>query len=638
MVKSIPWPLEVQKFVLSWVDEHKSTESPLIQNPKDGLVQLKESLEENFKATKPAFVKALTPTQVEQKLRSFWADRLENLKLKASDIQVFYEQGLSTLDWTKLGRKPIGKAYSADQIETFKQPSLETEEREDNRQLNKNGKRPSSTRQPDIEASSDEDPVRPFQRKKVINPEVEPETDSLSELGTIDQELSNEQESRNARPIRSHHSRYSLPKLLLIMLATGVLKANCERVCHYSSEELGSATGAAGAPRISATAARLLKANERAKGDDSQSAALPNSSKQLTIPPPVHLEEREDEEGATSPVFTWNSGLERAKYGIVPTAIADVSIRETMEDIATKIQNVVVSYMSSLKISPQQPAFLDGDLRYPPQCLSLLGQVLGDIGAYGTERRAEQLLTFHQTRTGLGRLLESVICCAVTQWCFHADLDEDAHYSEIGGGDLRNTFNKAFDATLQAEIRRRLWIEHISTHIIPKIDSDACKKAALLQTYIDLLIPADSPDEDYERDAVISLPGLDPRRTNTTTSPTAEVPSPFRPEETLHRAQFRNGFADVYKRALRWRIDLSMRLQESYMFLWPSFLALYVPDTHRREGSRDSEDENSPGGRQVQQRRVRLGMKPIVWRCTKRKIGDNWSDWELVCRGEVIPL
>ncbi len=175
---------------------------------------------------------------------------------------------------------------------------------------------------------------------------------------------------------------------------------------------------------------------------DLQVPPLPNDSVQLTIPIPVNHESPLDDEATASPKFTWRSRLVRANFAINPTPTDDGSIRSTMEEIGHGIQDVVLAYVSSLGISERQIAFLDGSIRYPPECLGLLGQVLGGIGVYGSQRRSERLLTFHQTQTSLRGLLYSFICCAITQWCFHADLDEDRYYSLLSGGDVQKTFNK----------------------------------------------------------------------------------------------------------------------------------------------------------------------------------------------------
>ncbi len=192
-----------------------------MQDLKGGLSQLRNSLEEEFKTTRPAFTRALTPSQIEQRLKFLWADRLESLNLKASDIQIFYEQGLSTLDWDKLVRKPIGKAYSARQIEHFKQQHSENEEPEadspavddeDDQQVNSNGKRWRPAQSSDIESSSDEDPIRgPRRRRARDNSQAKLGSHPLSKPGSKGKVSFDEQEIHSEAFIQRHDSRYSVP-------------------------------------------------------------------------------------------------------------------------------------------------------------------------------------------------------------------------------------------------------------------------------------------------------------------------------------------------------------------------------------------------------------------------------------------
>jgi hypothetical protein len=194
---------------------------------------------------------------------------------------------------------------------------------------------------------------------------------------------------------------------------------------------------------------------------------------------------------------------------------------------------------------------------------------------------------------------------------------------------------------LQEEIRRRLWLEHVSTHLLADLGADAHRKAATLQHCIDLLMPEERTRP--ETDTVISLPGRDPQPQEAATSRTAKTAPPdalrptFNADETRARMEFHRDMAAVFKRAMRWRVVLSTRLYERYVITWPFFKENYLSDQVWHKGAADADRANREA-EGAPARFVLLGLRPIIFRATKKDIGARWSTWEVVSKGQVIPL
>jgi hypothetical protein len=223
MVKSNHWPPQAQRSLLKWLDDHKGPQSPLIQDPKEGLRQLKDDLVNELKEQSIAFTKRPSLAQIERKLKSLWADRLGSLNLQSSDIQVLYEQGLVTLDWNKLAHKPAGRAYSTVEIEALKKKCRDNAESSkissnggvaDDQQAN--GKKvPASTILfPDSDTSSDEGPKRGPKRRRLNNgSQVQREGRHVQGLGSRSKDGSREQPNQGDGTGPNHTRRYVFPTL-----------------------------------------------------------------------------------------------------------------------------------------------------------------------------------------------------------------------------------------------------------------------------------------------------------------------------------------------------------------------------------------------------------------------------------------
>jgi hypothetical protein len=127
---------------------------------------------------------------------------------------------------------------------------------------------------------------------------------------------------------------------------------------------------------------------------------------------PVHLEYHSNDEEAGAPEFAWNHFIDRFNHAQVYSQTDPALIAEDVERMMHEVQGVVLSYTLALGISSRQPAYLDGELRYPPECRGILESVVGALGAWGSDYRSERLREFHQTQTSMIQFLQ---CLAALQ-------------------------------------------------------------------------------------------------------------------------------------------------------------------------------------------------------------------------------
>ncbi|KAJ9607570.1 hypothetical protein H2200_007648 [Cladophialophora chaetospira] len=548
MVQSAVWPEESVRELVDWVEDHKGPESQLIKNNKEALRTIKNYLTIGREGRESYDFglgkKELPMTAVRRKLEEIWELRLESLK--SSNIGTFYLHGTNVLDWEKVGRSAsIGGAYTAEDIAIYKrrvananvapQNSLSdtVSEQRDTDALENPSTRSHVSLPEEIDLADPEH--RDKRRRTGNNPEAQPTEGSRSE--TVG-------ERRNASPLQAHD-------------------------LHANPTSRHAGTGSVKASRAGISADTRLPAQD--EGRPIPHWAAPNLS---VIGNPHPIEPRSTSKGSdsTGPFYFLN---ERRGQMDDPWVEPRDAIQLAMESISSRIQHEAGNMILAAGIPTNQPAILDKDFAYPAECMYILSRLLGPTG-YDSLTGSEMFSIFHRTNTPLSRFLRSFVACAITTWCFECRIDEEAYHANLGGGEVRRTFEKAFEPMLLAEMRQRLWREHLNTSVKPKIVGEAHRMACLLQTYLEFFIPSNKPPK---------------------------------------------------KR--------SIGLDEKYSFTWPSFWAPYSPDKHQVPGAQDSAQE----AEQPKECQVLLTVMPMVSRMLRKRIGeDDWTDWQTVCKGQVLRL
>ena len=108
MAKAFKWTAEAQKTLLRFLDTQKESHIVPEKGNKKAINKLKNSIRSQFEVGSPT-EPVPTPTEIEQRLKWIWRDRLPCFK--SSSFEVFYREGTLALDWDKLRSKPIAKAY-----------------------------------------------------------------------------------------------------------------------------------------------------------------------------------------------------------------------------------------------------------------------------------------------------------------------------------------------------------------------------------------------------------------------------------------------------------------------------------------------------------------------------------------------
>ncbi|KAJ9607574.1 hypothetical protein H2200_007652 [Cladophialophora chaetospira] len=587
--KSAEWPPGSQRALLDWVDVHKGPNGELVKDNKEAIRELRDYLVDSLDSSGEkryhfgTSKNALPMTEIRRKLDSLWSNRLS--KFKSSGIEVFYTEGSLALDWNKLGHEPLAADYTAEEI--------------------------ASKRRLDVEGNNTS------------------EERSSTDKGA---------HSVQIQSVTAGHSS-SARNTLAVSGDNGQLGRSVAKPKEPGELNIQDPTNSADRPEIPlvqenqgqqdpAGGARPQKSPDRNECRSMPPWVIPNRS---TLGNPLPIEPSKSPEPGAPPYYL-NAMRMLADRPL--TENRDM-IHLALDGISSSIGDIVATFMIETGIPTTQPMIFDSDIRWPPECSFLLGQVLGQVGYHGTDLRAEVLSDFHRTKVPLNDFIRSFIACAITFWCLESGrTDEEKYYNSLSDGSLKRTFETAFEPMLYAEMRQRLWREYLNTSVKPKIESESHSMASLLQAYVELLVPTDAAPKGFFVDRhVVSVPSKGPGKSDTDAEPDS---ARFKLKESKQSVNLRLSLARLIQHALMWRVELSIGIDEKYHFVWPSFMDEYDRDDY---GNRSSMSPVPSEAEDSGETRVLLGLMPVAWRSTRKVVSEeNWTNWVTVCKGKVIRL
>ncbi|OAP60984.1 hypothetical protein AYL99_05988 [Fonsecaea erecta] len=580
MAKSLHWPPLAQRALLEWIDDQKGPQSALIQNYKQAIAELTKSLRTQFGDHK-SFSKALSPSQVEQRIKYLWKDRLGTSQ--SSTLDTFYRDGTHTLDWNKLSRKPVARAYTKDEI-----ASLST-----------------ATATDPVGASDGQEMTRAEKRRRTDNgsenrSDGKEEKQEARRRKSPSSDVERDSESQADRPHSGQTSRIVQPTTLE---NDATRTTSADSLAPTQQEE-------------SPTRAPEPSGQHRSNRRDSHGCTKFRHRLDIQVRDEAHNGESDGPRFAAS-------RTESISRGAFPNPILVGAIESQMELLEYEIRMAIEFYSLRQGIPSNQPMIIDSRLRYPGECRSLFMHMLGLDSFQDGDWRSERLQAFQKAKIGLNDFLQSLVGCAVTAWCLRARLPPGLYFQELGGAIVEKVLKQAFTSEVEAEIRQRLWDEHLSRHVIRSVDSDAHHMADMMFAYIDMLIPREpSPRRrEHQADVCRLMPEDEPPRFI----------------EDLDRAELRRRLTRVFKLGLNCSIELSRRLHEDYRVSWPRFLTPYERIEDRRR-QRAPAGAGGAADKETKERKVCLALTPLIERRTLAYVDGEWTELEVACKATVIPL
>ncbi|OQV01324.1 hypothetical protein CLAIMM_06705 [Cladophialophora immunda] len=349
---------------------------------------------------------------------------------------------------------------------------------------------------------------------------------------------------------------------------------------------------------------------------------------------PVQRRNQVDNGDEKGPLFDL-SYLDRSRYNALHPPVPTDLMESEMGILEHGIFSTIAVYADALSIPEDQPMILDTRLRYPDECRLLFDLMLGLDSFRGANSRSETFLAFQQSRTSLIDFLRSFVGCALTNWCLSWPSNPTSYFRGLDDGTVDTVLKEAFTPEIEAEVRQRLWEEHMSVHKVPTIENKAHHMASTLLAYIDMLIPNDPPERrPSEHTDVCRLPEDDP--TQNSSQPDGPAP-PLR--ESPDRKALRDSLVTIFKNGLKFQIQMFKNLNAEYVVLWPRFLRPYERKLNRARRARGSSADTDADAGEPKKPVVRLGLMPLIQRRTRGYIHHaKWSEFQLVTKGSVLAL
>ncbi|KIW31693.1 hypothetical protein, variant 3 [Cladophialophora immunda] len=598
MVRSINWPPLAQRALLEWIDDHKGPQSALIQNYKQAIAELTKSLRTQF-GDNASFSKGLVLSQVEQRINYLWKDRLNSFQ--SSALETFYRDGTLALDWDKLGHRPIARAYTKDEIASFKGKGV-----------------PSTTAATDrSRASDDEEPIRADKRRRTDNgSENRSDSERERQEGRRRKSPSNDVRKEPESQVDRSHSDQNPRNIGPPTVGNDVTHImSTDNMTPTQQEEPSS---------------RTLEPRHR----DKRTRRLSAGFIEVRTKVPVQRRNQVDNGDEKGPLFDL-SYLDRSRYNALHPPVPTDLMESEMGILEHGIFSTIAVYADALSIPEDQPMILDTRLRYPDECRLLFDLMLGLDSFRGANSRSETFLAFQQSRTSLIDFLRSFVGCALTNWCLSWPSNPTSYFRGLDDGTVDTVLKEAFTPEIEAEVRQRLWEEHMSVHKVPTIENKAHHMASTLLAYIDMLIPNDPPERrPSEHTDVCRLPEDDP--TQNSSQPDGPAP-PLR--ESPDRKALRDSLVTIFKNGLKFQIQMFKNLNAEYVVLWPRFLRPYERKLNRARRARGSSADTDADAGEPKKPVVRLGLMPLIQRRTRGYIHHaKWSEFQLVTKGSVLAL
>ncbi|KIW82356.1 hypothetical protein Z517_05383 [Fonsecaea pedrosoi CBS 271.37] len=581
MTKSINWPPLAQRALVEWIDDHKGPQGALIQNYTQALTELVKCLRTKFQDN-ASFSKGLLVSNVEQRIKYLWQYRLESCQ--SSAVETFFRDGIEALDWDKLHDKPVARAYTKDELASFK----------------KKGNRSTTATTDYYESSNDERPRRADKRRRTKN-------------GPEDQAHSTREQRADRRRKSPVNGSAKEPE-----------PQNDQRQPNPNSRGVGSTTFGNNMPSAGRTHNMAPIQQDKLPGP----GLRPNASTDLSTLPVLMRGEADSGDG---PFFDMDA-FDRDISTNTDDILQENLIVWAMSGIEARIKSIICYYFEASDIPQSQPIILDTKLQYPDECRAIIAAMLG-IGLHDeANRQAETVVAFLQTQTDVGDFLKSFIGKAVTKWALQPAVYPRAWLAELGEGVVESVIKHSFVPELGEAVRRRLWNEHLNSKVIHTVESEAHHMGAMLLAYIDIVLRKEPLDKGTFWDPdVYGLPLREPRKELSRPSP--------RLQESLKMASIRRSLNDLFRDALEFQIHLTRRLHEDWIIWWPEFQEPYERAQHRKRKACDSDDEDDDAGDPNKQYRVCLGFIPLVQRRYLLKhCSDEWSSWKVMSRGVVKVL
>lgn len=309
-------------------------------------------------------------------------------------------------------------------------------------------------------------------------------------------------------------------------------------------------------------------------------------------------------------------------------------IFDAMKDTSQGVKNAVDTYLDGISLKRGTATNLDAGLYYSEQCLDLIHGVIGGRRFYGRDIKANAFDVFNRTEVPLYLFLQSIVAYAVTSWCFQSHSDEETYYNELVGGDIKLAFEKAFEPTLCAEMRQRIWRQYLDRVVIPNVDSEAHRMAHKVEASIKEILPRTVADRNrfYVEKNVLKIGPSRPAQA-AGEDQNATMPPRFKFIESPANVELRGRLSRIFRYALKWRVETSMGIDEAYHFYWADFGDLYDTEEH------ETADEDPFKGKDRRETRVLVCLAPVIERSIRKVVAENdWHESVVVSKGKVVRL